>query len=74
MNLYLIEYLPSSFYKLPDIREILLIGFYQQSREMAQFISNMYREYNIPIRSVHVIQGVWPVKSRDLGGVVNKVL
>jgi len=36
--------------KLPEVREILLIGFYQQSREMTRFIQDMQREYSIPIR------------------------
>ena len=33
--------------------KILMIGFYQQSREITRFIQNMQREYKIPIRLDH---------------------
>ncbi|XP_064388695.1 mannose-1-phosphate guanyltransferase alpha-like [Halichondria panicea] len=36
--------------KLPDIKEILLIGFYQQSREMTRFFQDMHKHYGILIK------------------------
>lgn len=34
----------------PDVREILLIGFYPQSQEMNRFRDDMQRKYGLPIR------------------------
>ncbi|CAI8002053.1 Mannose-1-phosphate guanyltransferase alpha-A [Geodia barretti] len=36
--------------KHPDVREILLIGFYNQSQQMSRFVDDMQRKYGIPIR------------------------
>lgn len=36
--------------KLNSIKEILLIGVYQQTREMTRFFQDMQKIYNIPIR------------------------
>ena len=36
--------------KLSCIKEILVIGFYQQNKELVRFFQTMQREYGIPIR------------------------
>lgn len=36
--------------KLEDIKEIILLGMYQQSRDMTRFIQDMQQMFNIPIR------------------------
>ncbi|XP_003383396.2 PREDICTED: mannose-1-phosphate guanyltransferase alpha-A-like [Amphimedon queenslandica] len=36
--------------KFPSIKEILIIGFYQRSREMTRFLSELQRKHNITIR------------------------
>lgn len=36
--------------RLPEIKEILLIGVYQQTREMTRFIQDMQKMYSLPIR------------------------
>lgn len=36
--------------KLSLIKEILVIGFYQQSRELTRFLSDIQKDYGIPIR------------------------
>ena len=38
----------------PDVREILLIGFYPQSQEMNRFIEDMQRKYGLPIRYMYI--------------------
>lgn len=35
---------------LSDVKEILLIGFYQQTKEMARFILDMQKKHNLSIR------------------------
>ena len=37
----------------PDVREILLIGFYPQSQEMNRFRDDMQRTYGLPIRQAN---------------------
>ena len=36
--------------QLSSVKEILLIGFYQQSKEMARFILDMQKKHNLSIR------------------------
>lgn len=38
--------------QLSSVKEILLIGFYQQSKEMARFILDMQKKHNLSIRSL----------------------
>ena len=41
---------PHIYVQHPDVREILLIGFYPQSQEMNRFIQDVQRKYELPIR------------------------
>ena len=36
--------------QIPDLKEIILIGFYQSSENLSKFITNAQQEFNIPIR------------------------
>lgn len=36
--------------KLPNMKEILLIGFYQPNEELTRFLSNAQQEFKISIR------------------------
>ncbi len=38
--------------QLPDIKEILLIGYYQR-KDMTRFVQEMQKEYMIPVRYTH---------------------
>lgn len=38
------------FFQIPDLKEIILIGFYQSSESLSRFIQNAQQEFNIPIR------------------------
>lgn len=42
--------------KIPDLKEIILIGFYQSSESLSKFISGAQQEFNIPIRYLQEFQ------------------
>ena len=42
----------TSWLQLSDVKEILLIGFYQQTKEMARFILDMQKKHNLSIRYI----------------------
>ena len=37
-------------FQIPELKEIILIGFYQSSESLSKFISSAQQEFNIPIR------------------------
>ncbi|XP_035228411.1 mannose-1-phosphate guanyltransferase alpha-A-like isoform X2 [Stegodyphus dumicola] len=45
-----IQHLIEACCKVPNMREILLIGFYQADESITEFTSSMIREYNVNIR------------------------
>lgn len=45
-TLFLIWYVS----QIADLKEIILIGFYQSSESLSKFITNAQQEFNIPIR------------------------
>lgn len=47
-----IQHLIEACCKVPNLREILLIGFYQADEALRQFATSMIKEYNINIRYV----------------------
>ena len=40
-------------FQIPDLKEIILIGFYQSSESLSKFIASAQQEFNIPIRYRH---------------------
>lgn len=38
------------YFQIPELKEIILIGFYQSSESLSKFIQNAQNEFNIPIR------------------------
>ncbi|XP_015749288.1 PREDICTED: mannose-1-phosphate guanyltransferase alpha-A-like [Acropora digitifera] len=42
--------------KIPELKEIILIGFYQSSESLSKFISSAQQEFNIPIRYLQEFQ------------------
>lgn len=40
------------FFQIPELKEIILIGFYQSSESLSKFIQNAQHEFNIPIRYI----------------------
>lgn len=42
--------------KILDLKEIILIGFYQSSESLSRFIQNAQQEFNIPIRYLQEFQ------------------
>ncbi|XP_015773701.1 PREDICTED: mannose-1-phosphate guanyltransferase alpha-B-like [Acropora digitifera] len=42
--------------KIPELKEIILIGFYQSSDSLSKFISSAQQEFNIPIRYLQEFQ------------------
>lgn len=42
--------------KIPDLKEIILIGFYQSSESLSKFITNAQQEFSIPIRYLQEFQ------------------
>lgn len=41
-----------NFFQIPELKEIILIGFYQSSESLSKFIQNAQHEFNIPIRYI----------------------
>lgn len=39
-------------FQIPELKEIILIGFYQSSESLSKFIQNAQHEFNIPIRYI----------------------
>ena len=38
--------------QIPELKEIILIGFYQSSESLSKFIQNAQHKFNIPIRYI----------------------
>ena len=56
IHVHVVVFLTLNFViQLSSVKEILLIGFYQQSKEMARFILDMQKKHNLSIRSLRDI-------------------
>ena len=36
--------------QVPNMKEVILIGYYQQNEPLSRFIASVQREFNIPVR------------------------
>lgn len=48
--------------QVPNMKEILLIGFYQPNEELNRFLSSAQQEFKIPVRSVRAAVTADPKK------------
>ena len=47
------------YFQIPELKEIILIGFYQSSESLSKFIQNAQNEFNIPIRYITLKLSFW---------------
>ena len=40
-------------FQVPNMKEIVLIGYYQQNESLSRFIGSVQHEFNIPVRYVN---------------------
>lgn len=40
--------------QIPELKEIILLGFYQSSEILSKFIASAQQEFNVPIRYLNI--------------------
>ena len=40
--------------QIPELKEIILLGFYQSSEILSKFITSAQQEFNVPIRYLNI--------------------
>lgn len=76
----LLEHHIASCQKVPEINEVILLGFYQSNDVMARFIDEMKRKYNIALRYLQEYQplgtagGLYHFRDQILCGLISAVI